>query len=62
MKFLTVKQAAELLNFSPKTIRRMIQSGRLQACKISGEFRIDQEDLKKSIESAQVRPIITGSE
>ncbi|MFH0967966.1 MAG: helix-turn-helix domain-containing protein [Methanobacteriota archaeon] len=62
MKFLSVKQAAEYLSFSPKTIRRMIQSGKLPACKISGEFRIDQEDLKKSIESAQVRPIINGSE
>ena len=62
MKFLSVKQAAEQLNFSPKTIRRMIQTGQLQASKIAGEFRINQDDLFTTIATSKVNPTTSGKE
>ncbi len=62
MIFLSVKQAAEQLNFSPKTIRGLIQSGQLPASKIAGEFRINQDDLLKTIAASKVEATPPGGE
>jgi excisionase family DNA binding protein len=43
---LTIKQAAQVLNVSTKTVEREIHAGRLQAVKILSTWRIDPADLR----------------
>ncbi len=45
MKLLTTEQVGELLSFSPKTIRKMINSGEIPSVKIGGEFRVIEQEL-----------------
>ena len=44
-RFLTVKQAAELLNYSERAVRRWISSGALEAHRPGREWRISREAL-----------------
>ena len=46
---ITIKQAMEFNIGSERTIRRMCQSGDLQAVKISGEWRLPRDSFLKSI-------------
>jgi excisionase family DNA binding protein len=41
----TVLEAAEILNVSEKTVRRLIKDGRLREIRIRGSVRIDPADL-----------------
>ena len=43
--FLTTEEAAEALALHPKTVRRMIREGRLQATRIGKSYRILESDL-----------------
>jgi excisionase family DNA binding protein len=49
MELYTVNQIAKLLNVHEKTIRRYINNGRLEARKIGGQWRINQEAYNKLI-------------
>lgn len=40
MPFLTVEEAARLVRLSTKTIRRLIDTGKVPAIKVSGSIRI----------------------
>ena len=44
-RFLTIKQAADLLNYSEKTIQRWISAGTLEAHRPGREWRIAREAL-----------------
>lgn len=50
-KFFTVNEIAKMFDMNPKTIRRYIQRGTLQAHKIGGQWRITQQDLKKFLDT-----------
>ena len=52
-QLLRIKQAAELLQVSTKTIRRRIQDGRLRAYFIAQQWRIDPRDLQLFIERGE---------
>jgi len=54
MKLLNTRIAGEILSFSPKKVRKMIDTGELPAVKIGGEYRIREEDLKKYVENLVV--------
>ena len=45
-KLLTIRQVAEYLKVSERTVLRYIESGRLQASRI-GQWRIKESDLNK---------------
>ena len=45
-KLLTIKEVAEILRVSERSINRYIEAGRLRASKI-GQWRIKQSDLDK---------------
>ena len=45
MQYLTVKQMAEILQVSQRTIYRMIDSGKLPAYKLDRDWRIAKEDM-----------------
>lgn len=49
-KLLTVNRAAELLSCHPKTIRRLINEGELQGCKVRDALRVTQRSLNIYIE------------
>jgi excisionase family DNA binding protein len=44
-KIYTVKEIAAILRINPRTVRRMIALGELEAIKIRDEFRIRQSAL-----------------
>ncbi len=46
-QFLKIKEAAELLNFDERTIRRWIASGKLIAHRPGREWRISREILEE---------------
>ncbi|MEQ8666630.1 MAG: helix-turn-helix domain-containing protein [Rhodospirillales bacterium] len=43
MRPMTVKQVAMCLQYSERTVRRLIASGELKAVKIGGQWRITRE-------------------
>src|SRR5512137_2663011 len=44
-KLLTVKDAAEYLNVSEKTVLRLIRRGELPASKVGGQWRLEQDAI-----------------
>lgn len=58
---LSVKQAAFILRVHPLTIRRYIKSKKLQAIKVGGNIRIEEESLQnfhKEVETTEQQPRI----
>ncbi len=51
-KLLTLKEVAEILRVSERSVTRYIESGRLKASKI-GQWRISEKDLQKFIQESQ---------
>ena len=51
----TVAQAAEILNVSEKTVRRLIKKGQLRVIRIGGLLRIDPMDLEDLIRDHRSR-------
>jgi excisionase family DNA binding protein len=45
----TIAYAAERLNVSPRTVRRLIDAGELRIIRIGRSVRIDDDDLEKAI-------------
>ena len=45
--YFTVDQVAQLIDMHPKTIRRYIQEGRLSACKVGKQYRVNQTELDR---------------
>ena len=43
--FLTVKEIADMLDFAPRTIQQLIQSGALPAHRIGKEYRVARADF-----------------
>jgi excisionase family DNA binding protein len=58
LKFLTLEQAADLLQVSKRTLHRLIQSKRMPCLKIGGQWRIRETEFKKWVEEneKQVSP------
>jgi excisionase family DNA binding protein len=48
-KLLKPKEAAEILNVSPVTIRYWLRTGKLPGVKVSNMWRVRKSDLKKMI-------------
>ncbi|MFA5794809.1 MAG: helix-turn-helix domain-containing protein [Candidatus Brocadiia bacterium] len=45
-KLMTVKEVAEYMNTSTKTVLRLIRKGKLPAAKVGGQWRVKPEDLE----------------
>ena len=50
VQYLSVKQMAEILQVSRRTIYRMIDSGKLPAYKLDRDWRIAKEDIDQFLE------------
>lgn len=48
-RFYTIKEIAELLNVTPRTVQRYITDKKLPAQKIMGKWRVKESDFKKFI-------------
>jgi excisionase family DNA binding protein len=51
LRFLTLKEAAETLQVSTRTLHRMVQSNKLPAIKVGGQWRFRESALAKWIQS-----------
>ena len=58
MTLLTVDQAAERLNATPRFIRRLIAERRIPYVKLGAHVRLDEVDLDEFVEAGRVRPQI----
>jgi len=65
-EYLTVAQAAEYLQLSEKTIRRLISHGKIRAAKLSNRiWRIKTLDMEKyiaSVSNASSQPLFDFAE
>ena len=50
-KYITIKEAAKLLDISPRSVNRYIKAKRLEAVKI-GDWRITKQNLRAFIKSS----------
>lgn len=53
LKFLTLGQAADLLQVSKRTLHRLIQIKRMPGMKIGGQWRIRESEFKKWVEESE---------
>ena len=53
-EFLTLAQAAELLQVSDKSMRRMVQRGDIRAFKVGPHFRFKRADLERALKPVRV--------
>lgn len=53
-KYHCVETVAEKLGLSPRSVRRLIKSGALQAFKIGGVIRISDEDLRCFLAASRI--------
>ena len=51
LRFLTLQEAAELLQVSKRTLHRMVQRNELPAFKVARQWRIQESELIKFIQS-----------
>ena len=57
MKFLTVKEVGEILNFRNRKILDLIHLGDLKAIKVGTRFRVSDVDLRVFIEKSRIESI-----
>lgn len=46
-KYYRVETIAEKLDLSPRSVRRLIDSGQLQAIKVGGSVRVSDDELQR---------------
>lgn len=51
---LTLDQAAELLQLSPRTVQRMVSKGKMPGRRIGGQWRFDRDQLREWVRGAKV--------
>lgn len=57
LKFLTLAEAASLLQISKRTLFRLIYGKRIPALKIGGQWRISEGRLREWINDAEIAPL-----
>ena len=50
LRFLTIKEAADVLHISPRTALRMAKRNELPAFRLGGQWRIRESELAKWLE------------
>ena len=53
-ELLSTNEVAELLGFTPFTIRRYIQSRKLKAMKLEGSYRVRRTDLEQFLKAREI--------
>lgn len=60
-RLMTIADAAEVLAVSPRTVRRLIDDGALQAVRIRGQIRIHPADLDRYLQLSGARGSICSN-
>lgn len=47
LKLLTKREAADVLNVSPRTVNRLVAARRLKAVKVGNIFRVDPAEIER---------------
>ena len=55
LKFMTLAEAAAVLQISKRTFLRMIQQGKAPAFKVGGQWRIRESQLRRWVEDKENR-------
>ena len=55
-RLLTLPEAADLLQVSPRTLQRMIRRNELPAFKVGGQWRVRESQLTRWIEAREESP------
>ena len=55
IRLLTLKETAELLQLSGRTVMRMVQRKELPAFKVGGQWRVNESHLSKWMQGLQER-------
>ena len=53
-QMLSIKELADMLNVSQKTIRRHINSGKIKSVKLGGVHRISREEISTFLEGEEI--------
>jgi excisionase family DNA binding protein len=53
-KYHRVETVAEKLDLSPRSVRRLIDNGQLQAVKIGGAVRVSDEELQRLLLASRI--------
>lgn len=59
-KLLDVQTVASQLNVNPRTINRMIERGDLPAFKVSGMYRVGEQDLEAYLEKNRTHKVVNN--
>jgi len=46
-------EIAEMLNYNIETVRRKVRSGKINAVKFGGEYRVSESELKKYMQKGE---------
>jgi len=60
--FYTIKEIADRLRVNPRTVRKMIAEGEIEAIKVRDEYRISQGALDDFMRRKQIKPRNDGDE
>lgn len=52
-KYLTVQEAAEILNIHPRTVTNFLASGQLRGAKLGRIWRLDEKDVRGFFETVK---------
>lgn len=55
VKFYSIIEISEICNISQKTVRRQIANGKLKACRIGNQWRIEEEDFQNWVNTGENR-------
>lgn len=56
LRFITLAEAASLLQISKRTLFRLIYKKKIPALKVGGQWRISESRLKEWINNAEIAP------
>lgn len=54
-KYLTVTQAAEILNIHPRTVTKYLTTGQIRGAKIGRIWRLDEKDVREFFETVKTQ-------
>lgn len=54
-KYITVQEAAEILNINPRTVTKYLTTGQIKGAKMGRLWRLDEQDVHRFFEETKVK-------
>jgi len=58
-RYITVKEAGEILNVHHRTITRFLTTGKLKGAKVGRSWRLDEKDVRNFFENLKIETALT---